>query len=111
MGLIFSSTEMTTHGYFAMPGVPADMAEQTFRDIESAPSFVPHLLEVEFLRGNAPSTVGACWNQRRVIGGREVVIRKNITRMSNNPFTVNTPRSISMENIAMPRIWPRPLPW
>jgi len=68
-----------------MPGVSVGIAEETFRDTEAAPSFVPHLVSLEFLRGQ-PSQVGTCWKERRIFGGREIVVRKAITKMSEHPF-------------------------
>jgi len=88
MGALCSSTRMVVTESYDMPGVSAEMAEQTFRDMEAAPSFVPHLLAVEFLRGK-PSTVGACWIERRYFGGKVIVVRKTITKMADHPFTVN----------------------
>ena len=76
---------MTVVGSFDMPGVPARLAEETFRDITSAPSFVPHILEVQMLRGE-PSTVGNCWREKRIFGGRKLTVVKNITHMSTDPY-------------------------
>jgi len=87
MGLLMESIIIT--GSFDFPDVPPQIARQTFRDITSAPEFVPHLLSVNFLRGE-PSTVGACWDERRTFRGGEVVVRKTITRIVEDPhYTVN----------------------
>jgi len=89
MGALCSSTRMVLTGSYDMPGVSAEMVEQTFRDIEAAPSFVPHLLAVEFRRGKS-LTVGACWTEQRNFGSSSVIVlRKTITKMADRPFTVS----------------------
>jgi len=86
MGCVCSSTEMVVSGSYKMPGVPAEILKDTYRDVETFPSFIPQLLQVECLRGE-PLTVGACWNERRIFNKKEIVIRKTITNMSDHPFT------------------------
>jgi len=102
MGCVCSSTEMVVTGSHKMPGVPSEILEETYRDVEKFPSFIPQLLEVEFLRGK-PSTVGACWNERRTFDKKEIVIRKTITNMSDHPFTARAIIEFSDE-----RIWTLP---
>jgi len=82
-----SRTEVVVRGSFTFP-VNAAVVEETFRDVQASPSFVPELLSLEFTKGE-PWTVGSSWNERRLFAGREVVIRKTITRISEDPFTVN----------------------
>jgi len=85
--LLCRSTELVVNGKYEMPGVTAEIAEETFRDLLAAPTFVPDLLHIEFVRG-APAQVGACWNERRKFGRGEMVIRKTITKISSSPFEV-----------------------
>ena len=81
------STEVVVEARFDMPGVPAAIAVETFRDIQSAPSFIPLFLSIEKVRGR-PSEVGFCWLERRSLGknGQEVLLRKTITERSDDPF-------------------------
>lgn len=81
---------MVLRGSFEMPGVSANVLEETWRDIEAAPLFVPHLLEVKLVRGE-PTQVGACWLERRRIGRPKqpqnyLIVRKTITHRTDNPF-------------------------
>lgn len=88
MGLLISRCRETViSGSFDFPDVPPEIARLTFRDITSAPEFVPHLLSVSFLRGE-PSTVGACWDERRIFRGGEIVLRKTITRIVEDPHYI-----------------------
>ena len=86
MGSICSTIEIVWQGSCDMPGVPCHVAEATFADLDAAPTFIPHLLTVEMIRGN-PAKVGACWLERRKVGKHQVVLRKTITKRSANPFT------------------------
>lgn len=87
MGSACSSTKLVVTGSFDYTGVPVEIAEETFRDLQSAPSFVPNLISIELVRGE-PATVGACWKERRSCDGGEVYLRKTITKMSEKPFEV-----------------------
>lgn len=74
---------MVMSSTFDMPGVPVDIAWETFTDIENAPSFDPHMLEVKCLRGHPPA-VGSSWKERRLYKGKEIFLTKTITRVSRN---------------------------
>jgi len=87
MGSVFSQHEAVITGSFDFPDVPPAIARETYRDIQAAPRFVPHLVSVNFLRGE-PSTVGACWEERVLFRGGEVVVRRTITHVSEHPYTV-----------------------
>jgi len=76
-----SRTEVVVRGSFTFL-VNAAVVEEAY------PSFVPELLSLEFTKGE-PWTVGSSWNERRFFAGKEVVIRKAIARISEDPFTVN----------------------
>jgi len=88
MGSMFSRSEVVVRGSYTYP-VSAAVVEGILRDIGGIPSFVPELLSLEFLEGDS-CTVGASWIERRIFAGKEILIRKTITRVSENPFTVNT---------------------
>lgn len=76
--------EIIISGSCEFPDALPEIARLTFWDITSAPEFAPHLLSMEFLRGE-PSTVGACWDERRTFQGGEVVLRKTIARIEEEP--------------------------
>jgi len=81
-----SCSKMVMVSTFDMPGVLVDIAWETFIDIKGGPSFVPHLLAVECLHGDPPA-VGSSWKERRIFAGKEVILRKSITRVSRDPET------------------------
>jgi len=89
MGSILSScTEMVMIGSYDMPGVSSNTAWETFSDIEGGPSFHPYLLSVELLRrpdDPSCSKVGSSWKERRIFTGKEIVMRKTVTRMVEDP--------------------------
>ena len=74
-------------GSLAMIGVPVAIAWATLSDVEGGPSFVPHILAVEILRGE-PTTVGASWIEHRLYGGsKKIVMRKTMTSVDVDPET------------------------
>ena len=89
MGSLLSScSRMLTVGSFDMVGVPAAVAWEVLSDLEAYPSYVPHILEVQLLRGVTSSTsaaVGASWNERRMYHGKEIIMRKTITGLNLDP--------------------------
>jgi len=88
MGSVCSSTKVVVTGSVDFTGVPVEIAEETFRDVQSAPSFVPSLISIELVRGE-PGTVGSCWKERRSCDHTgEVYLRKTITKTSEKPFEI-----------------------
>jgi len=72
-------------GSYEMPGVPAEICQETLCDLENLHSFIPHIIRVEYIRGSL-GEVGSSWNEHRRVHGREMVLRKTITRISYDPF-------------------------
>lgn len=86
MASLFRSTELTVTGSFEMTGVPTAIMVQTIRDFGSTPSFLPDLLELEFVRGGGPPVqVGTCWNEKRAYGNGVMMVRRTITKLSETP--------------------------
>ena len=103
----FSNQKMglsvVVHEVFEMPGVPVEIAEETFfRDLESTPRFIPRLIELRVRRGK-PLEVGTSWDERRAFHDDEIVIRKTITDMSENPFTLRASMEIVKGHWRIPR--------
>lgn len=72
-------------GSFDFPNVPAEVATNVFLDIEAMPTFMPHIVELELLRGKF-SRVGSCWIEQRIYRGKEVRVRKTITKLTVDPY-------------------------
>jgi len=83
MGSVFSSgTEIVCHGAFDMPGVPAHVvAEETFRDIQAAPTFISFPLTWYAGRRRKWGPVGSS-------GGKWEASKScsTITKRSDDPF-------------------------
>jgi len=98
MGSVCSKTTViTVQGTFDMPGVPAHIAVATFCNMEAAPSFIPIFVSLEILRGQ-PGQVGTCWLERRAVGKGEILLRKTITKRSDDPHFTQCALTESVES-------------
>jgi len=94
MGSVCSRpTEIIIQGSFEMPGVPANVAVETYSDREAMPNFVPIFESIQVIRRAACEPlsfqVGMCWLERRRVKNGIVVVRQTITKRSDNPFSVS----------------------
>lgn len=87
MGRLCSKTQLVLTESLDFP-VHVDIVEQTFRDTKSVPQFIPDVCETEFVRGDS-GTSGACWNEMRLFQGKEYILRKTITHVSQDPFCMS----------------------
>ena len=85
---MFSNASLTTSGSTEFD-VSAEATEELFREIEAAPSFVPHLLSLSITRGGSSLQVGTQWREERIVARRRVAVFKSITNVSTDPFAVS----------------------
>ena len=58
----------------------AEVVEELILDLESTPSFLPNVLEVEILKGPTSFEKGFHWKEVRLFRGRRVTMYKTVTR-------------------------------